>query len=1336
MKKINNKGFTLVELLATIAVLAVVISFVVYVALNVVDNSKDKSYKVTINNIQANANNYILEELSSSTWVNVSGLENKYEYQCVSVGNLIDAGYFKSDVLDSYVTEDRKVLSSDNIYLERSKDTKTITSSKLIYEADYEGLCLDFNVVGKIDVEVNPFGWATSKDIKIDYTLYNVDAKDVFLYKHDYAFASPDRNMQEVSNFEGNVVQNNVSTDSAGTLVATIKDSENHIIVSKTIYVDKIDRIKPMGTITATNRVESKQDVTLRMWDNESYVKDYYFGLDNPEEKDVSWIDVSTASEKVLSTVVNVEGTYYLGIRDAVNNMYVTSISFAKTILNINNGSVVPKNIITKIGNSFKIPTPEMDEYYQFGGWYNNSSFSDVKLSNYTPANQVNHLYGKDVEDRPDEFTVVYKSNDGSNRVTSAICIEGEECSISSSGFTRTGYTFLGWTTKSDGTDDGYNWTGWNGTWNYKNGQRGISNYKLVLYARWKVNKVKIKFSVNGGTIKGSAGGYSWTTDSSGIIKKDETIFWQTIDYGSIIGDSGLPNWNNSDYIYVTKDNKWVKSGEEWKCISGCTDSTSVYNHKNESYESFDFCDASNGDCTVVLGVNWKDYHNVKIRYSVNGGEVTPVTYSSGGTKYNWTTDSDGVVKLNGSYLEYTINYQQTIGDKYSSGLANLDNSSYLNITNVGKYVITNNEWICLDGYECDGTIFSDSSTTIKASEFCDATEADCTVVLGANWNNNHQVHIKYSSGHSDARIESYEQSFSTNGDENMILYDGEEYVQSYYYGTTIDPVNGLVDWNNNTWIYINYPGHNIQSGSEWKCKSGCKNPSAIYSDDTIYSASDFCDASTSDCTVILEPNWKTNKVKIKFSVNGGTIKGSAGGYSWTTDGSGIIKKDETIFWQTIDYGSIIGDSGLPNWNNSDYIYVTKDNKWVKSGEEWKCISGCTDSTSVYNHKNESYESFDFCDASTSDCTVVLGVNWKDYHNVIIKYAVNGGTIASETTTSAGNKYTWSTDSSGTIKRNGTIYTEKYAGGGTLSDSGLSNWDNSEFIKITKTGHLAKSGEEWKCKSGCSNSSSTYSDQTIYKSSDFCSAKTADCTVILEVNWGSNLYTITYNANGGFSDTATGDSACSSDKTGNHDVTGTMENTTCTYGSYCTLRPNAFSRQCHTFRGWTTKTDTDSTDYTDSITNATSANGTNFFVDSDGFTYDKTGNITLYAVWESNHNFKGIGNHLVKTQGMFTCGKTHTLGYNIYCTKCGMSAAHYNHCYKLGYETAESTRFCPNGVDDAIKTFDDRSYWNFTSGSDPMSNSKANSFAGTYEGGSGMSVACNYNCAAVVKNGH
>jgi len=189
-KKINNKknkGFTLVELLAVIAVLFLIVTIVIYTAMNVIDNAKSNSYKVTINNIQADANSYTLEDFSGY-WLAGGAINGWNEYQCVTVQNLIDSGYYDNDVLDSYVNEDRHVLATDYIYLERDSDTKTILKSIWLGNEVNE-LCLDTAKGGVINFRVSPSGWAKEKTVTIEYNIYNMESStDLANYMYKYSF--------------------------------------------------------------------------------------------------------------------------------------------------------------------------------------------------------------------------------------------------------------------------------------------------------------------------------------------------------------------------------------------------------------------------------------------------------------------------------------------------------------------------------------------------------------------------------------------------------------------------------------------------------------------------------------------------------------------------------------------------------------------------------------------------------------------------------------------------------------------------------------------------------------------------------------------------------------------------------------------------------------------------------------------------------------------------------------------------------------------------------------------------------------------------------------------
>ena len=187
---------------------------------------------------------------------------------------------------------------------------------------------------------------------------------------------------------------------------------------------------------------------------------------------------------------------------------------------------------------------------------------------------------------------------------------------------TRSGYTLTGWNTKADGS----------GTTINKDSKVNLT-VDQVLYAQWTANKVIIKYSINGGTITetttdANGGVYKWKADSNGIISKTAingstySELTQTFKYGESGKD--LANYNNSKYLNITKTGYSAVSGEEWKCLSGCTTSGKTFSQVT-NYESTDFCDTSKGDCAVTIGVNWVKNvtYSCPSGYTCTGGSCT-----------------------------------------------------------------------------------------------------------------------------------------------------------------------------------------------------------------------------------------------------------------------------------------------------------------------------------------------------------------------------------------------------------------------------------------------------------------------------------------------------------------------------------------------------------------------------------------------------------------------------------------------------------------------------------------------------------------------------------------
>ena len=362
----------------------------------------------------------------------------------------------------------------------------------------------------------------------------------------------------------------------------------------------------------------------------------------------------------------------------------------------------------------------------------------------------------------------------------------------------------------------------------------------------------------------------------------------------------------------------------------------------------------------------------------------------------------------------------------------------------------------------------------------------------------------------------------------------------------------GLSDRDDPNHLYITRTGYSTPEGSEWKCKSGpCK--SSTYNDTTSYTADKLCDAKTNDCTIVLEPNWQQNKVKVQFATGGGTVKASttsssgSSTYTFTTDANGIISRSTnggtaSTYFHTLNYNEQMGQYGLSNRDDPNHLYITKDGYSTPEGSEWKCKSGpCISST--YSDTT-SYTADKLCDASKESCTIILEPNWSK-NKVYVKFSTNGGVVKSPTNNADNTKtYTFEANSDGIISKstNGGAYTDVFhtiSYDSSLSSDGLANWNNSNYLYISKDGYTTLS-DQWKCLSeNCKKTS--YNHSNPYEASELCDASKESCTIVLGPNWTLKQYEIRYYLGNGTSTAGTTELK----------YNNTIQK--CTHGQNCTL---------------------------------------------------------------------------------------------------------------------------------------------------------------------------------------
>ena len=151
-----------------------------------------------------------------------------------------------------------------------------------------------------------------------------------------------------------------------------------------------------------------------------------------------------------------------------------------------------------------------------------------------------------------------------------------------------------------------------------------------VINISW-VYYVKIRYNTNGGTITPNTGNYTWTTDSTGLIYRDGTVYEQVVFYGENVD---LADYNNSNYINIDPGDLHVPSGGEWICLSGCSTADKVYNQTTK-YSTNDFCDVTNANCTVTVGLRLvSDTTPPTCTLSASGSNITAAASDDSGIAY------------------------------------------------------------------------------------------------------------------------------------------------------------------------------------------------------------------------------------------------------------------------------------------------------------------------------------------------------------------------------------------------------------------------------------------------------------------------------------------------------------------------------------------------------------------------------------------------------------------------------------------------------------------------------------------------------------------------------
>ena len=280
---------------------------------------------------------------------------------------------------------------------------------------------------------------------------------------------------------------------------------------------------------------------------------------------------------------------------------------------NANNGSgSVPSSVTQHIGTSASVAGPvTLSRFgYTFSGWNTaaNKEGSDYNWRDTFAFLDDTTLYAAWT---PNTYTVKYNANGGTGGSTASSSHTYDEAKpLTPNGFTKTGYTFVGWATSAGGTVT------------YTNGQNvtnlsSTNGATVTLYAKWTPNIYTIDYNANGGT--GRTASSSHTYDAAKTLTA----------------------------------NGFTRVGYTFAGWATEPDGTAVYTDKISVLNL-----ASEDDATVTLYAAWTP-HTYTVSYDANGGagSIDPSSHiydaaktltansftRTGYTFAGWATEADGI---------------------------------------------------------------------------------------------------------------------------------------------------------------------------------------------------------------------------------------------------------------------------------------------------------------------------------------------------------------------------------------------------------------------------------------------------------------------------------------------------------------------------------------------------------------------------------------------------------------------------------------------------------------------------------------------------------------------
>ena len=509
----NRKGFTLVELLAVIAIIGLAIGGSVFGIIKLIKESENKGSNITISSIETSASAYATEKNDDEDyWQEIvrKGYEGKYF--CVTIEELMNKGLLEKNINFNKLENVSKTtyvgVRKDNITQVNSKPTllndinldnfnysDTLSEKEKIY-----GVCTG-NIINEVLTKLPTLEGSTSYTDEInDIVFTNVEGNNVVIKETtcEYGKTSgnlnkkviPEGNKCNLSDLEDNKIYyiRVCNTTEAGSTGCSETETRSTLDVKPPSITlsDKVNITYNTDNIKGESYYYFKSTISGTSSINVSSctLNDNTFTCNNDSTTSITKDTWYKSPETNISISYSTSGTGEVEARtyDKSNNYNENSKEFSIYKITFNKGdadkiggvaSNVDKLCLAEKDGSCNITSPSIEKAgYTAVGWNTDSSAS-TSTWNVGVSKSINSDGSYYPITKISVYTLKYDTQGGTT-IASQTANAGSSVTVTTTIPTKTGNKFTNWNTEKDGT----------GT-TYESGSTVVLNSNITLYAIW-----------------------------------------------------------------------------------------------------------------------------------------------------------------------------------------------------------------------------------------------------------------------------------------------------------------------------------------------------------------------------------------------------------------------------------------------------------------------------------------------------------------------------------------------------------------------------------------------------------------------------------------------------------------------------------------------------------------------------------------------------------------------------------------------------------------------------------------------------------------------------------